>query len=286
MGKEAKIGVAVIAVLLLTLGAVITWRLMSAGPADEAETAASEPSDDGNSDPRNPSASGEGSGATGEAESSRRRSASDLLRRAGGSTSQQQPTVLSPKSGTTDASVAGSGVDRGWERLVGTGSASASDTAADDAAQPSYMPSPPSPAAAETQGRYGSATTVDDGNGMAAQSRYGGYNQAGNYGRTSGDPFQRNNADTSNEQVEPSPPVPEGASSGGSGYPSRYGPSYDRSQSSPSTDRWSSGGMADPSRSTSTAQSMHRSSSGTSMHIGVSDRSGEAIGRASCRERV
>ncbi|MFW5693319.1 MAG: LysM peptidoglycan-binding domain-containing protein [Thermoguttaceae bacterium] len=148
MGKEAKIGLAVIVGLFLVLGAVITMRVASLGgdsspdPADEsAETADVEPTS--TQAAVLPSASG-----TAEAASTKPKTEPDEEPEP---RSSEKPTILSPErpESSDDA-------EPKWRELASQDEFAAASDDPYAGTTPSYMPSPPRPEMEDAAGSYGS----------------------------------------------------------------------------------------------------------------------------------
>jgi len=299
MGKEVKIGVAIVAVLVLVLGAVITWRLMRTSGDETASTGdanQSRESSDGaestSEDASGTATAGDGAGSA-SSTSDRRVSTSELLRRvaakgrrsssddSGSSDSSsaggRRPTVLSPRAMTADQSETASAADIGrWSGSSSRGVSvvgddSASDTADTDAGQPSYMPAASRPAVASPYDRRGefsgSGRWGQAGRGGSAGSAGASDASANSFSPYGSDPFRcrSQGGQLSPEQTAPAPPTPgSDLTPPAPSYRDGIGRAYDRSRSNYGS---SSRQFADPS----VGNSMAGNSSGTYYGTGRDD---------------
>ncbi len=234
MGKEAKIGLGVIAGLFVVLGGVISMRVASLGRdpgldfGDDASEAAA--ADAGSVQPAVlPAAmASAGGGSTGGSANPKpepaKRPEPEIARK---------PTVLSPETPEPSA-----GAEPKWRELAAQGGAA---TASDDpyaGAAPSYMPSPPRPVPDVPAGPYGNAyATPPDVAGYASA----GAGDAGgpHYDPRAGSRFDAPGAARPPDaRAAPYPPNPAGGTHGA--YPAA---TRSVSDTRPSLGTGSSGGL-------------------------------------------
>ncbi|MFW6159331.1 MAG: LysM peptidoglycan-binding domain-containing protein, partial [Planctomycetota bacterium] len=273
MGKEAKLGVAVIALLLLTLGAVATWRLIRADEQANPDSAAVEEAADADREGASPTVDDAGQPEDPQPEAERRQSAAALLRRAAGAnTDSRKPTVLSPQAGAAEQETADFDAAK-WEDLAEARTADAAGVPPDVPAQRSYMPSTESPTVAEPHEQYGQAVADDSSGAEQGESRYGRYHR-------STDPFPQRPRDSGGESreetetIQPTPPVPDETTENNFSYRERRR-SLDQGQPNDRpSNRWSTGHSADapPDKAAAQSSPVQSSSATARIHVASSGR--------------
>lgn len=162
MGKEAKVGLAVIVGLFLVLGAVITVRLTSLGndPVLDPGEESAETADAGAASTQAgvlPSATGSATAA-----STKPNTEPDAKPEP---KSSEKPTILSPEHPESSA-----GAEPKWRELASQDGVVAASDDPYAGTTPSYMPSPPQPETEVPAGTYGNAyaTPPPDASGYAS----------------------------------------------------------------------------------------------------------------------